>query len=126
MKRLSIFIVIFFAVLGLVVWGTVSQAADTAPASMIGTWKCATNSPAGNGTSTFVLQQDGEKINGTYQGDLGESKVTGKIQGSDFELSYNISRLNVIYKGKVEGNKMSGTIVMGSYGEATFTGKRQK
>jgi hypothetical protein len=121
MRKSSIFVIMFFAVLGLVVGTSVSQAAD----SLTGTWDLSVDSPAGKGNPTFVLQQDGEKVTGTYKGVFGESKVTGKIQGSDFELSYNSSGLDVTYKGKIEGNKIKGNLDMGSYGKGTFTGEKK-
>jgi hypothetical protein len=121
MKRSSIFVIMFFTVLGLVVGTTVTQAAD----SLTGTWNCAVDSPAGKGNPTFVVQQDGEKISGIYKGTFGESKVTGKIQGSDFELTFNSSGLDVTYKGKVEGDKISGSLDMGPVGKGTFTGEKK-
>lgn len=121
MKKSPIFIVMFFAVLGLVVGATITPAAD----SMTGTWKVVVDYSSGKGTPTFVLQQDGEKITGTYQGALGESKITGKIQDSDFELSFNSNGIDMTYKGKVEGNKISGSADLGVIGKGPFSGEKQ-
>jgi hypothetical protein len=129
MKKPFIFMVMFFVVLGLAVGAAVTQAAD----SLTGTWNMSVDSSAGKGTPTFVLQQDGEEITGTYQGVGGKSKVTGKIQGSDFEYKFNNNGLNITYKGKVEGNKVSGSVDFGTSGlhgrgratTGTFTGEKQ-
>jgi hypothetical protein len=121
MKKSLVLVIMFFVVLGLVVDASVSQAAD----SLTGTWNLAVDSPAGKGNPTFVLQQDGEKVTGTYKGAFGESKVTGKIEGSSFELSFNSSGNDVPYKGKLESNKMSGSLDMGSIGKGTFTGEKK-
>jgi hypothetical protein len=91
------------------------------------------DSSAGKGTPTFVLQQDGEEITGTYQGVGGKSKVTGKIQGSDFEYRFNSGQFYITYKGKIEGNKVSGSVDFGTSGlsktaratKGTFTGEKQ-
>jgi hypothetical protein len=39
-------------------------------------------------TAVFVLQQDGEKLTGTYTGGLGSSKVSGTLKESFFELRF--------------------------------------
>ena len=128
MKKSSILIIMFFAVLGLVVGTAVTQAAD----SMTGTWKAKVDHPMVKGIQTFVLQQDGEKITGTWQGGGAskETEVTGKIQGSDFELTFTHNMI-FTYKGKVEGNKISGLVTM-AYPHAkknpeqgSFIGKKQ-
>jgi hypothetical protein len=129
MKKSSIFVIIFFAVLGLAVGAVVTQAAD----SLTGTWKLAVDSELGKGTPTFVLQQDGEDITGTTgtdKGEVGISKLTGRIQGSYFEIAREYNGKVITYKGKVEGNKISGSIVFGSRGRGrsltgTFTGEKQ-
>src|SRR5208283_5687041 len=103
MKKSFIFIVMLFVVLGLAAGAAVTQAAD----SLTGTWNISVDTSVDKATPTFVLQQDGEKITGTYQ-DVGrKSKVTGKIQGSDFEYTFKNNEIDITYKGKVEGNKVS-------------------
>ncbi|MGA3086503.1 MAG: hypothetical protein ABSE95_17210 [Thermodesulfobacteriota bacterium] len=106
MKKSFIFIVMLFVVLGLAAGAAVTRAAD----SLTGNWNMSVDSSRGKGTSIFVLQQDGEEITGTYQGVSGKIKVTGKIQGSDFEYIFNYNGIDITYKGKVEGNKVSGLV----------------
>ncbi|MGA3084868.1 MAG: hypothetical protein ABSE95_08735 [Thermodesulfobacteriota bacterium] len=128
MKKSFIFVMMFFAVLGLLVGTAVTQAAAPAPATALanltGTWNCAVDSPSGKGNPVFVLQQNGKAITGTYKGVFGESKVTGKIEGSDFELKFKSSGMEIVYKGKVAGNKISGAVALGPYGKGTFTGEK--
>jgi D-glucosaminate-6-phosphate ammonia-lyase len=118
--------IIFFSVLGLFVWVAGTQAAD----NMTGTWNCLTDSPIGKGTPTLVLQQDGEKITGQYQSSFGEFKIMGSSQGSDFELHILLlirgTTTSMIFKGKIDGDKISGVIDMKSRGKGTFTGERVK
>jgi hypothetical protein len=120
MKKLPIFIVMFFVIFGLVTGVAVTQAAD----SMTGTWRVNVQDPPDPraGIVTFILQQDGEKIVGTLQGPYGEKKVTGKIQDSDFELKF-FSVVNITYKGKVESNKISGTVDFETAGQRSFMGE---
>ncbi len=121
MRKASILAVMFIVVFGLVVGASVSQAAD----SITGTWECTINYGSGTGYPAFVLQQDGEKITGTYKGALGDSELTGTIKGSDFVLSFKSSGIDMIYKGKIEGNKISGTGDLGPIGKGPFTGEKK-
>jgi len=125
MKKLSIFVMMFFAILGLLVGTTITQAAAPAQASLAGTWNCAVDTPSGKGNPVFVLTQTGKAITGTYKGAFGESKVTGTIEGSDFELKFKSSGMEITYKGKVAGNKISGSVVLGTYGKGTFSGEKK-
>jgi hypothetical protein len=123
MKKSFLLFVMFVVILGLVIVVAVTQAAD----SMTGTWELAVELNADKYNPTLIVQQDGENITGTIRAQFGGTKVTGKIQGSDFELSYGASYgAPVTYKGKVGGDKISGSVDMGSSGKGTFNGERQK
>ena len=62
---------------------------------------------AGAGDATFVLQQDGNKLTGTYSGALGEADVTGTIEGNKFEFSFGMGGAGTVtYKGTVDGDTM--------------------
>ncbi len=106
-----------FVVFGLAARAVVAQAGD----SLTGTWVMSVDSAGYKGNPTFVLQQDGEQITGNYQTD----KVTGKILGKDFIYTFNNKGLEITYQGKIEGNKVSGTVVFGTYGKGVFTGEKQ-
>jgi hypothetical protein len=86
MKKSFLLFVMLVVVLGLVIVVEVTQAAD----SLTGTWRVNVQDPPDPRAAilSFILQQEGEQIVGTLQGPYGEKKVTGKIQGSDFELKY--------------------------------------
>jgi hypothetical protein len=122
MKKTFLFIVMFFVVLGVVTGTSVTQAAD----SLTGTWRVNVQDPPDPRAAilSFILQQEGEQIVGTLQGPYGEKKVTGKIQGSDFELKY-FSIVNITYKGKIDGNKISGTVDFETIGQRSFKGEKQ-
>jgi hypothetical protein len=123
MKKSCLVVVMFFLVLGLATGASLTQAAD----SITGTWRCKVeNHPFGNGETTAVYQQDGEKISGTqYYLSGGKSTLLGKIQGSDFEVI--VGETDIVVTGKLEGNKSSGTVDFGSWsgGVRTFSCERQ-
>jgi len=69
----------------------------------------------GDTRETFVFQQDGDKLSGTYSGSLGEFKVTGTVKGDDTIFSVEASRLDqtftLSFSGKIMSpNKMTGTL----------------
>lgn len=105
------------ALLGILGGVVLAQAAD----SLTGSWDCKIDYGSGTGFPTFVLTQDGEKVTGTYKGALGDSKVTGNIKGDAFELTFNSNNIDMIYKGKIEGNKLSGTGDLGPIGKGPFS-----
>jgi len=100
-----------------------------AASEMSGIWAVAVETQAGNGDVTFTLQQEGDKLSGTYKGSLGEQPVTGKVTDDSFELSFQAQAmgtpLDVKYTGKIDADKISGKVVLGTFGEGTFTGKKK-
>lgn len=112
------------AVLVLVMSVGNAMAADAA--DMTGTWNLDVETPSGNGTPVMVLKQDGGKISGTYAGQLGETEVTGSIKGDKWTVAFDSAGVEIVYKGKVAGDSVSGSVDLGAYGMGTFTGKRKK
>ncbi len=94
-------------------------------ADMTGTWTLDVTSAGGTGTPVFDLKQDGDKLSGTYKGRWGEAPATGSVKGDDFEINYSLGGVKVVYKGKLDGNKVSGKVDFGGQGEGTFTGVKK-
>lgn len=114
MKKISI-------LAGLFVCGLMLLAADIS-----GTWLASVTLDAGSGTATFVLKQSGETLSGTYSGALGESQVSGTVKGSNVEWSFeNADAGKCTYTGKLEGGKITGTVVYGQLGKGTFTAEKK-
>jgi len=109
------------AVLVVFFWAAWVQAAD----SISGSWDCKIDYGSGTGFPAFVLNQDGEKITGTYKGALGDSKVAGTIKDNAFELKFNSNNIDMVYKGTLEGNKLSGTGDLGPIGKGPFSCTRK-
>ena len=98
-------------------------------ADVTGTWAMAVESPMGSGTPTFVLEQKGEEVTGSYKGQLGEAKVAGTLKGNALSFAYTIDaqgmQLKVTYTGTVDGNTMSGKVNYADQGDGTFKGTKQ-
>jgi len=109
------------ALVGLILCGLTLSAADIS-----GTWSAEVTLDAGSGTATFVLKQAGDALSGTYNGALGEAKVTGTVKGDQVEWSFeNADAGKVTYTGKLDGSKITGSVVYGQLGKGTFTATKK-
>jgi hypothetical protein len=107
----------------------VAASASAAEPSLSGAWQLEIVSPQGTRTPTMVLTQAGTQVTGTYKSERGEVPINGTLQGSDFALTVKLKtqsdELVVEYKGRIDGDVLSGKVMMGARGEANFTGKRK-
>lgn len=103
--------------------------AGSGAGSITGTWNGTVETSQGTGSPVFNFKQDGEKLTGTYKGQLGEAPLTGTLKGNYISFSFKINfqgqDVNITYTGKVEGNSMKGKAVLGELGEANWTAKKQ-
>lgn len=105
-------------------------AAQAAKVDLTGKWIYTVQTEAGSGTPTITLKQDGEKLTGHYNGQLGDVDVTGSVKGNDFQFGFSSdlggNKIDVTYKGTiVNKDEVKGTLSIVGLGEGTFTGKRQ-
>ncbi len=111
---------------------SVATAADEKPAAPVnaaGTWNFEVNTGQGTGTPVFTLKQEGDKVTGQYRGAFGEAPVTGSVQGAEVRITVKVDaqgqEMIVTYTGRIEGDAIKGKVSFGSYGDGSFTGKRQ-
>ena len=90
-----------------------------------GIWVLSVNLGAGgSGVATFVLEQEGTNITGTYSGAMGSRiAVTGTVEDGTVKLFFPSDEGVVAYEGSIEGITMSGTCVYGELGEGSFRGR---
>jgi hypothetical protein len=106
--------------------GHTSVAADIS-----GTWNFSVDlDSGGHGDPTFVFKQEGDKLTGTYNGPLGEYKVTGAVTGAKAVFGFDFNRDGETGKATYTGNiesatKMTGTVEFtgGERGKWTATKK---
>ncbi len=110
----------------LVLAASLALAAVPAGKDLTGKWTFNVETSAGSGTPTFTLKQDGEKVTGDYQGQLGSNKVAGTNKDGKFEIKFTIDQVGeVVYSGEfTDDNSVKGKVKLGEMGEGTFTGKR--
>jgi hypothetical protein len=103
--------------------------AATIATNVTGTWNLTVETSGGSGNPILTLKQDGETVTGTYKGQLGEAPLKGTVKGNAIKLSFKVNvqgqDLEVEYAGTVEGDSMKGKVTLGTFGEGTFTGKKQ-
>jgi L-seryl-tRNA(Ser) seleniumtransferase len=77
-----------------------------------------------------VLEQDAAKLQGTHTGEFKSGELAGTVSGDtvNFQSAIRIEgqRLTYSFTGKVQGDKMSGNVNMGEYGETTWTAERHQ
>jgi hypothetical protein len=76
-----------------------------------------------------VFTQDGEKLTGQYEGQLGTSDLEGTVKGAAIEFSFTINvqgqQAPVTYQGTVDRDSMKGTMNIGGMLNGTFTATRK-
>ncbi|MDT7808008.1 MAG: hypothetical protein QOJ70_1821 [Acidobacteriota bacterium] len=112
-------------------------ATSTGGASASGTWTLNVNlGGSGNErqemSATLTLQQQGERLTGSLQGQLGSGTIAnGTVTGSDINFTIPITlpapasqTTDAIFTGTLNGGQMSGTVQVVGRGPGTFTGTR--
>lgn len=95
-------------------------------ADVTGTWNAQVETDMGSGTPTFVFEQKGETITGTYSGALGEAKLTGTVKGENIEWTVALDQGKLVYKGKLKGDEMEGTVDLAGQASGKFIAKKKK
>lgn len=105
-------------------WAGTTQAQEKNNIS--GTWTMTVQTDAGSGSPTFALKQEGEKLSGTYTGQLGDSPVTGTLKANVIHLEFSIQGNLITYDGTVTSpSEMSGKVNLAEMATGTFSGKKK-
>ena len=101
-----------------------------APATNLsGRWGVEIQYAASGATHTLHLQQSGNRLEGTHQGEFLARDIAGSINGDVISLESVVTErhgdaLTYRFSGKVTGETMSGALDMGEYLNATWTAQR--
>ncbi|HEX8149337.1 MAG TPA: amidohydrolase family protein [Pyrinomonadaceae bacterium] len=114
-----------------------AAAAGAGPANASGTWTLNVNlGGSGNErqelSATLTLQQQGERLSGSLQGQLGSGTIaSGTLVGSDINFTVPITlpapasqTTDAIFTGTISGGEMRGTVQVVGRGSGTFNGTR--
>ena len=97
--------------------------------NVTGEWAFSVTTDQGGGNPTITFKQDGEKLTGKYNGQLGVADLTGTVKGNAITFSFTVDvqgqQAPVNYKGTVEKNTMKGTLDIGGMVNGTFTATKK-
>ena len=102
-----------------------------APAvSVSGQWDARLEFGRGSAKHSIVLEQDGAKLVGTHHAEFYSSDVSGTVSGNKVRFQSSIQvqgqRLSWVFSGVVDGDRISGTVNLGEYGETTWTAQKHQ
>ena len=93
-----------------------------------GTWNTTINTPMGAQNGTLTLSTDGGALSGNMAGPTGEMEIQdGTIDGENLSWKADITSpmaMTLEFSASVSGDEISGTVKLGAFGDATFTGSR--
>ena len=97
--------------------------------NVTGEWAFTVTTDQGGGNPTITFKQDGEKLTGKYNGQLGAADLTGTMKGDAITFTFTIDlqgqQAPVNYKGTVEKNTMKGSLDIGGTVNGTFTATKK-
>lgn len=107
------------------------RVAAGAMAGVAGTWALVVTMQQGEEhNATLTATQAGGTLDGSMATELGTVQITdGRVTGRDVNFTVTLpiegQTTVIVFRGNVEGNRMSGTVDLGALGSGTFTGERQ-
>ena len=98
------------------------------PASVAGQWVLDMQFSRGSATHSLVLEQHGDELVGTHRAEFVSGDLTGTIHADKIHF-HSVQKiegqiLSYDFTGTVEGNRMSGNVSLGEYGEASWSADR--
>ncbi len=92
-----------------------------------GNWKITINTPMGAQEVTANITTSGDTFTGKTEGRMGSQEITGTVNGDTLTWSSNISQpmpMTLEFEAKVDGDKMTGNVKLGAFGNAPLSGVR--
>lgn len=107
----------------------VSAQALAQATNVTGEWAFTVTTDQGAGNPVLTFKQDGEKLTGTYAGQLGAADLTGTVKGNAIHFTFTLDvqgqQAPVTYDGTVEKNTMKGKMDIGGMVNGTFTATKK-
>ncbi len=93
-----------------------------------GNWNIVVSTPMGDRPATLSVKTDGNALTGS-QGDGGNSTdiFDGTVNGNDLSWKVSITDpmpMTLEFTGTVNGDAISGSVKLGAFGTASFSGTR--
>jgi uncharacterized pyridoxal phosphate-dependent enzyme len=101
-----------------------------AAANLSGRWDVHVEFVSGSADHSFSLDQNGNDLTGTHQGQAAIRDMKGTIDGASVVLRSSYTqhgaRLNYTFRGTVDNGRMRGGLLVGEYGEGKWSAKRHE
>jgi L-seryl-tRNA(Ser) seleniumtransferase len=98
--------------------------------TVAGRWTARLEYGRGSAIHNLVFEQSAEKLSGTHHAEFDEGDLSGTVSGNvvKFQSRYRIQGqgLSYAFTGTVDGDKITGVVNMGEYGDTTWTAERHK
>jgi hypothetical protein len=94
-----------------------------------GTWNLTVNTPMGEQKSTLVVTSSGNTLTGSQSAGHGEGRPIedGEVNGNEISWKASITKpmaMTLQFSGTVEGDTINGSVKLGMFGSAKFSGAR--
>ena len=93
-----------------------------------GTWKITVNTPMGAQATTLSLSSEGSTLTGEQSADGSTTAIyDGSVDGDEVRWKVDVTKpmaLTVSFRGKIEGDKISGKAKAGMFPGMAFEGAR--
>jgi len=101
----------------------------TAPSSSVsGRWNLTIEYYSSKSQYTWVLQQNGNFVEGIHSGVFATQNIFGTMEGTTIKMKSTegdvANRINFIFTGEVAGDTIKGSVYMVEYGTVPFTASR--
>jgi hypothetical protein len=96
--------------------------------SVSGKWDVTVSSPMGAQKSVLTLNESGGALTGKLEGAQGALEIkNGKANGDEVSWTADMTQpmpITLEFSGKVLGDAISGSVKLGAFGSAAFSGTR--
>jgi hypothetical protein len=94
-----------------------------------GTYTIEIQTPMGTQPGTLTLKSDGASLSGSFFGQMGEQPIeNGSVSGDTFTFPAKVTSpmgdIQLVFKGTVSGDTVSGDVQAGTFGSSPFKGTR--
>ena len=93
-----------------------------------GNWSLVVASPIGERPATLSVTTDGSTLKGSQQADGNSTEIfDGTVDGN--AVSWKVSIVDPMpmtleFRGTIDGDELSGSVTLGAFGDASFSGTR--
>ncbi len=98
------------------------------PAQIAGKWVVAIRYSRGIGEQIFTLTQTGGALQGVQHGELYSAPLKGVVHANQIQLRSEMpvsgNSISWTFQGQLQGDRLSGTVHLGEFGEATWSATR--